>query len=44
MEAYAETDIFKAMATNPHFEGFTVKDFAVLENATLLTWRLAGVA
>ena len=44
MEAYAETDIFRAMATNAHFEGFTVKDFAVLENATLLTWRLAGVA
>ena len=44
MEAYAETDIFKAMATNPHFEGHTVKNFAVLENATLLTWRLARVA
>ena len=44
MEAYAETDIFKAMGTNPHFEEFTVKYFAVLENATLLTWRLAGVA
>ena len=44
MEAYAESDIFKAMAINPHFEGFTVKDFAVLENATLLTWGLAGVA
>ena len=44
MEAYAETDIFKAMASNPHCEGFTVKDFAVLENATPLTWRLVGVA
>ena len=44
MEAYAETDIFKAMASNPHFEEFTVKDFAVLENGTLLTWRLTEVA
>src|ERR687893_925593 len=44
LEAYAETDIFKAMATNPHFEGFTVKDFGLLENATLLTRGLGGVA
>ena len=44
MEAYAETDIFKGMSTNPHFEGVTVKDFAVLENPTRLTRGLAGVA
>ena len=44
MEAYTETDIYKAMATNPHFEGVTVKDFAVLENPTHITLGLAGVA
>ena len=44
MKAYAETDIYKGMATNPHFEGVTVKDFAVLENPTHITWGLAGVA
>ena len=37
MKAYAETDIYKGMATNPHFEGVTVKDFAVLENPTHIT-------
>ena len=44
MEAYAETEVFKGMTTNPHFEGVTVKDFAVLENPTHITWGLAGVA
>jgi heme-degrading monooxygenase HmoA len=44
MKAYAETDIYKGMATNPHFEGVTVKDFAVLENPTHITLGLAGVA
>lgn len=44
MKAYAETDIYKGMATNPHFEGVTVKDFAVLENPTHITRGLAGVA
>ncbi len=45
MKAYAETDIYKGMATNPHFEGVTVKDFAVLENPTHTTGgALARVA
>ena len=45
MKAYAETDIYKGMATNPHFEGVTVKDFAVLENPTHITGgALARVA
>jgi heme-degrading monooxygenase HmoA len=45
MKAYAETDIHKAMATNPHFEGVTMKNFAVLENPTHVTGgALAGVA
>ena len=37
MEAYAATDIFKGMATNPHFDNLTVRDFAVLENPTRVT-------
>ena len=44
MKAYADTEVFKGMATNPHFEGVTVKDFAVLENPTRITVGLAGVA
>jgi heme-degrading monooxygenase HmoA len=45
MKAYAETDIYKGMATNPHFEGVTVKDFAVLENPThIIGGALARVA
>lgn len=45
MKAYAETDIYKGMATNPHFEGVTVKDFAGLENPTHITGgALARVA
>ena len=44
MEAYAETEVFKGMTTNPHFEGVTVKDFGVLENPTHITLGLAGVA
>jgi heme-degrading monooxygenase HmoA len=43
MKAYAQTEVFKGMATNPHFEGFDVKDFAVVENPTHITWGLAGV-
>jgi heme-degrading monooxygenase HmoA len=44
MKAYAETEVFKGMATNPRFEGVAVKDFAVLENPTHITRGLAGVA
>jgi heme-degrading monooxygenase HmoA len=44
MKAYADTEVFKGMATNPHLEGVTVKDFAVLENPTRITLGLAGVA
>ncbi len=44
MEDYRETDIFKGMATNPHFGGVTVKDFAVLEGPTRVTRGAAEVA
>lgn len=37
MENYKETDIYKGMATNPHFDGVTVQDFSVLENPTRVT-------
>lgn len=37
MEAYKQTDIYKGMLASPHFEGFAVSDFGVLENATQVT-------
>ena len=37
MEAYKQTDIYKGMLANPHFENVTVTDFAVVENATRVT-------
>jgi len=44
MEDYMETDIFKGIGTNPHFEGITVKDFAVLDSLTRITGGLASFA
>ncbi len=44
MEAYKETDIYKGMQANPHFENVTVTDFAVIENATRVTRGPANVA
>jgi heme-degrading monooxygenase HmoA len=45
MENYKESDIYKGMATNPHFADVTVKDFAVLEGPTRVTrGPAAGVA
>jgi hypothetical protein len=37
MEAYKQTDIYKGMQANSHFENVTVTDFAVVENATRTT-------
>jgi hypothetical protein len=37
MEAYKETDIYKGLQANPHFENVTATDFAVVENATRVT-------
>jgi quinol monooxygenase YgiN len=37
MEAYKQTDIYKGMQANPHFENVTVTDFAIVEGATRLT-------
>lgn len=44
MEDYKETDIYKGMMANPYFEGFTVRDFAVLESPTRITRGMAGTA
>jgi quinol monooxygenase YgiN len=44
MENYKETDIYKGMSTNPHLDGVTVKDFAVLENPTRTTRGLGEAA
>lgn len=37
MEDYKETDIYKGMLTNPHFDGVSVKDFGVLKSPTRIT-------
>lgn len=44
MEDYAKTDLYKGMLANPHFDGVTVRDFAVLENPTRATRGLTEVA
>ena len=44
MEDYKETDIYKGMRTNPHFEDIVVTDFAVLENQTRDTRGLEAAA
>ena len=43
-EDYKETDIYKGMEANPHFENFSVRDFAVLEGPTRVTRGLEGAA
>jgi heme-degrading monooxygenase HmoA len=44
MEAYKETDIYKGMQANPHFENFSVRDFEILEEPTRTTHGLARIA
>lgn len=41
MEAYKQTDIYKGMSTNPHFENVEAYDFAVLDGPTRVTRGLA---
>jgi hypothetical protein len=43
MEEYAKSDLFKAVATNPHLAGITSIDFDVLEEPTRVTRGLAEV-
>ncbi len=44
MEAYKETNIFKGIETNPHFENVTIKDCGVLEGPTRTTNGSSEVA
>lgn len=37
MEAFASSDLFKAIATNPNFVDITARDFSVLEGPTSVT-------
>jgi len=37
MDAYAQSDLFHAVATNPHFDGITSQDFEILEGPTRVT-------
>ena len=43
MEDYFETDLYKGILTNTHFEDITVRYFAVLENPTRVTRGTAEV-
>lgn len=43
MEAYKQTDIYKGMLSNPHFENVRIHDFAVLEDPTRVTRGMAEV-
>jgi len=44
MEAYAQTELFKGMATAPYFKDLTVRGFDVLEGPTRTTHGLAEAA
>jgi heme-degrading monooxygenase HmoA len=44
MEDYTETDLYKGMLANPHFDDITVRDFAVLKNPTRVTRGTVEVA
>ena len=44
MEDYKETDLYKGMLANPHFDDVTVRNFAVLENPTRITRGASEVA
>ena len=37
MEAFARSELFQAMATNPHLANLSARDFAVLEGPTRVT-------
>ncbi len=41
MEAYKESDIYKGLVANPYFKDFSVRDFAVLEGPTRITYGMA---
>lgn len=43
MEQYRESELFSAVATNPHFAEVSSTDFGVLEGPTSVTRGLAAV-
>jgi quinol monooxygenase YgiN len=43
MESYTRSDLFKAVATNPHLANLASTDFAVLEGPTRVTHGLVAV-
>jgi heme-degrading monooxygenase HmoA len=44
MERFAQSDLFAAIASNPHFAGITATDFGVLEGPTRVTNGLPKLA
>ena len=44
MEAFAETDLFKAFVADPHFTDITARDFAILDGPTAVTHGDATLA
>jgi hypothetical protein len=43
MEEFQTSELFRTVAEHPHLTGITLRDFAVLEGPTQVTWRL-GIA
>ena len=43
MEAFTKSDLFHAVATNPHLANLNSKDFGVLEGPTRVTHGLVAV-
>jgi quinol monooxygenase YgiN len=43
-EAYTRSDLFNAVATNPHFANVTSRDFGVLDGPTRVTRGLVAAA
>jgi hypothetical protein len=43
-EAYTRSDLFQAVATNPHFANITSRDFDVLDGPTGITRGLVAAA
>ena len=44
MEEYAQSELFKAIATNPNFTNITSKDYGILEGPTRVTRGLVEAA
>ncbi len=42
MEAFTKSDVFNAVATNPHFVNITSKDYGIIEAPTLACRGIAA--